>query len=602
MTTASPVALVRASALADDTPLAVDADGVPLVVVRHAGTVSVFDGRCPHQGNLLADGEVVDGQLVCAAHGWRFDCLSGRRAGDPRTCLHRFDAQLVDGEVAIDAHELAAFRAGQAERDARAVRPFRSLPGPRGLPLLGNLFQLRETDQHLVMEDWADRYGPMYRIRLGHYRILMVADPQLVEEAFKRRPDTFRRMSTVEGIARGLKAAGVFTAEGDEWRRQRKVVVQALTHGHLKHFFPTMMRIVGRLQRRWEQAADTGQEIDLLDDLTRFTIDVTSTFAFGQDLNTIEGHEGALEQQIGEIPKALSRRVTALLPYWNYVTLPADRALERALVGIHDTLGRLITDARARLAADPALATRPGNYIEALVAQSGDAGFSDADVTGNVMTLMLAGEETTARALAWLIHFMCERGDLRDTLRTEADAVLGDDALLQDFAAHPRLVRTEAAALEAMRLKPAAPVLRLEALHDTVLGDVEVPARTPVFLLTRHATIRAQAETGAAAFDLDRWIRPDGSALDAAAAKAFFPFGAGPRFCPGRFLALLEIKAVVSMLCRNFELERAGQGPVEEKLVFTMRPDNLVIRLKRRAPLADPATPRGERSVGSATR
>jgi len=582
MTTTSLLLVARLSELADDRPIAVTLDGTPLVAVRHGGQVSVFDGLCPHQGSLLADGQVVDGQLVCPGHGWRFDCASGRRAGDAHTCLHRFAARVVDGEVAIDADELRAFRARRDEGAAR-TRPFDSLPGPRGLPLVGNLFQLRETDQHLVMEDWADEYGSLYRIQLGPYRILMVADPHLVEDAFKRRPDTFRRMSTVEGIARGVKTAGVFTAEGDEWRRQRKVVVQALTHGHLKHFFPTMMRIVGRLKRRWEQAADEGRDIDLLDDLTRFTIDVTSTFAFGQDLNTIEGHEGTLERQIGEIPKALSRRVTAWVPYWKYVKLPADRTLDRALVGIHDTLGRLIADARRRLAEDPGIAQRPGNYIESLVAQSmGDGGFSDEDVTGNVMTLMLAGEETTARALAWLIYFMCERADLRETLRAESDAILGGDELLEDFAAHPRMVRIEGAALEAMRLKPAAPVLRLEALHDTVLGDVEVPARTPVFLLTRHSTIREQAATGAAAFDLERWIKPDGSTLDATVAKAFFPFGAGPRFCPGRFLALLEIKGVISMLCRNFELERAGSGPVEEKLVFTMRPDNLVIRLKRR--------------------
>ena len=586
MTTSSLLPVARLSELADHAATPLTVEGVALVAVRRGAEVSVFEGLCPHQGTALGDGEVVDGHLVCPAHGWRFDCASGRRAGDARTCLHRFDARIEDGALCLDAGQLQAFAATRGAAPARPLRAFDSLPGPKGLPLVGNLFQLRETDQHLVMEDWADDYGSMYRIQLGPYRILMVADPDLVEEAFKRRPDTFRRMSTVEGIARGLNAAGVFTAEGDEWRRQRKVVVQALTHGHLKHFFPTMMRIVERLKRRWEQAADEGREIDLLDDLTRFTIDVTSTFAFGQDLNTIEGHEGALEQQIGEIPKALSRRVTALLPYWKLVKLPADRSLERALVGIHDTLGRLIRDARKRLAEDPGLAQRPGNYIEALVAQSEGGGFSDEDVTGNVMTLMLAGEETTARALAWLIHFMCERDDLRQTLREESDAVLGADTLLEDFAAHPRMVRIEAAALEAMRLKPAAPVLRLESLHDTVLGDVSVPARTPVFLLTRHASIRAQAATGAAAFDLDRWIKPDGTALEAGAAKAFFPFGAGPRFCPGRFLALLEIKGVISMLCRNFELERAGSGPVEEKLVFTMRPDNLSIRLRRRSPAA----------------
>src|SRR5690606_12228874 len=126
-------------------------------------------------------------------HGWRFACASGRRDAGSRACLHRFTTHVVDDGIAIDADELEAFHA-RRNGGATTTRRFDSLPGPKGLPLVGNLFQLREADQHLVMEDWADEYGSMYRIRLGPYRILMVADPDLVEDAFKRRPDTFRRM------------------------------------------------------------------------------------------------------------------------------------------------------------------------------------------------------------------------------------------------------------------------------------------------------------------------------------------------------------------------------------------------------------------------
>ena len=584
MTPPSWLRVARLSELADDVPLSLDADGTPLVAVRHAGTVSVFEGLCPHQGSLLADGQVVAGQLVCPGHGWRFDCASGRRAGDPATCLHRFDTHIADDALYIDVDELRAFHARRAAH-APTARPLASLPGPDGLPLFGNLFQLRETRQHLILEQWADTFGPLYRLQLGPYRVMVVADPAVVQDAFKRRPDTFRRLGRFAAIAREVGADGVFTAEGDDWRRQRKVTTQALGHGQLKHFFPALMRITGRLRGRWERAADAGHEVDLLDDLTRFTIDVTSAFAFGEDLNTIDGHAGTLSRQLNEVPKALSRRAIAMLPYWRLFRLPADRALDEAREGLTATLARLTDDARRQIAEDPGLAARPVNYLQGLVAQqlAGEHAFSDENVSGNVMTLMLAGEETTARALAWLIYYMCEKPGLQAQLRGESDAVLGESGLLHDFADHPRMVLIEAAAHEAMRLKPPAPIHRLEALHDTTLGGIALPKGTLAFLLTRHATTREHADgDGGDVFDLQRWLDAEGKGVDITAAHGFFPFGAGPRFCPGRFLALLEIKAVISMLARNFEVERVDHGPVDEHLVVTMRPDNLSVRLRRR--------------------
>lgn len=592
MTTISLVRLARLADLKDGAALHVDADGVAVVVVKCGGAVSVFDGICPHQGTLLGDGHVADGTLVCSGHGWRFDCASVAKVGDSAVRLHRFDAAVDDGEVVITSDELQAFREQRRRRvappgDAAATTPARdlaSLPGPKGLPLVGNLFELGQERQHLMLEQWADTYGPLYRFHIGRQPVVVAADAALLEQVLKQRPETYGRMGAIGSVMDEIGAGGVFSAEGDEWRRQRKVTTQALSPAHLRHFHPTMTRIAARLKARWDAAAAADDTVDVLDDMTRFTLDVTCAFALGHDLNTLEGRGETLEKQLAEVTKALTRRGTALLPYWRFVKLSADRALDRAMAGIHQTIARLVGETRRRLADDPQRMERPGNFLEALlVEQSRADGFTDEDVAGNVVTIMAAGQETTAETLAWLLYFLCERPDVQRLLQAEADAVLGSEPILRDFAGHQRLVRTEAAAHETMRQKPVAPVIWLESRCATELGGVRLPAHTPVFLLTRRAALREHVGSAVQAFDPGRWLAADGSGVDATEAKSFFPFGAGPRFCPGRFLALVEIKVVASMLCRSFTVERADGGTeVEEHFTFTMRPAQLAVRLRHR--------------------
>ena len=133
----------------------------------------------------------------------------------------------------------------------------------------------------------------------------------------------------------------------------------------------------------------------------------------------------------------------------------------------------------------------------------------------------------------------------------------------------------EAVLREAMRLKSTAPLLFVEPLSDTTVAGVDLPAGTRVIALTRQAGL----PPGAARFDPDRWLD-----RDARDPKSFLPFGAGPRFCPGRNLAFLEGKAALAMLARNFELELAGDEP-REAFGFTMGPVGLRVTLRpRRVP------------------
>ena len=157
---------------------------------------------------------------------------------------------------------------------AQALHPLKTwsqLDGPTGLPVAGNLFQIDLDTLHRTLEQWADRYGPLYRMRIGPVRIAVVSEPEAIKRMHRERPGRFRRTRKLEAVAAEMGLKGVFAAEGDDWLRQRKLVVRALNTAHLRSFFPKLAVIAARLQRRWEHAADARELVDLCRALMRLT-------------------------------------------------------------------------------------------------------------------------------------------------------------------------------------------------------------------------------------------------------------------------------------------------------------------------------------------
>ena len=154
--------------------------------------------------------------------------------------------------------------------------------------------------------------------------------------------------------------------------------------------------------------------------------------------------------------------------------------------------------------------------------------------------------------------------------------------MLTELADVERLKYIEAVTHETMRLKPVAPVLFLESNEDVEIGGVAVPKETAVFLLTLHAGLQDKHFGAADQFRPERWLEAAPVSGCPHNAKAFIPFGAGPRFCPGRQLAMVEIKTVMAMLCAGFEVSKTEQPqPVGEIFSFTMMPENLFVRFNR---------------------
>ena len=231
-------------------------------------------------------------------------------------------------------------------------RLIKDLPGPRGLPLLGNLLQLDTGRMHTILSKWADEFGPMYRYRVAKHDAVVLADAGLINEVLRNRPDGFRRGKRMQAIVLELGVDGVFNAEGAEWRRQRKLAMLALNTNHLREFFARLEVVTARLQRRWERAAAAGETVDASADLRRFTVDVTSSLAFATDLNTLESEGDVIQQHLDKIFPAIARRLFALVPYWRWFKLRADRELDAAVTQVHELVNGLVADARRRAASD----------------------------------------------------------------------------------------------------------------------------------------------------------------------------------------------------------------------------------------------------------
>ena len=458
------------------------------------------------------------------------------------------------------------------------VQRIEDLPGPRGWPLLGNLLQVKFSRIHRDLEAWSRVYGPLFRVRLGSTRMLVIADHALIHTVLRDRPDVFRRASRLREVSDEMGGApGLFVSEGQAWRHQRRMVMASFAPVHVRTYFPSLLKVTQRLHARWRKASLDGTFIDLQADLKCFTVDAIAGLAFGTEVNSLESGDDPIHRHLDIILDATFRRAMAPLPYWRWLRLPADRQLEHSVAALKTAINGFITQARARMQADPDLHQHPRNLLEAMLAAAdhGDAVLDDADVAGNVATMLFAGEDTTANTLAWLIYLMQRHPEALQRAQDEARRVAPDLALLGPEHLDG-LEYLEACISEAMRLKPVAPFLLLEALFDTTVAHVQVPAGTLLWCVMRHDCLDESHFHNPGAFDPTRW-------LGDADRRVSMPFRSGPRMCPGRYLALLEIKLAMVMLLGSFEIESvvtADGRETQEVMGFTMNPQALRMRLR----------------------
>ena len=469
---------------------------------------------------------------------------------------------------------------------AAASRNVDALPGPKGIPVFGNALQIKADQMHLQLEAWARHYGPYYQLRIGPRRIMVVTDHKAIGTLLRDRPDGFARTNRLGEICTEIGMPnGVFGSNGEAWRRQRRMVMAGFDPGHVKRYFPSLKEVANRLAARWSIAAQKHAAIDLQADLMRYTVDTIAGLAFGAKVNTLESDGDIIQQHLDRIFPAIFKRMFAPFPVWRWMPSRADRELTTSMVAVMAAVDGFVTQARVRMAASPDLREHPDNLLEAMIAAADQpgSGIDDTQVAGNVLTMLLAGEDTTANTLAWMIHLLWQHPATLAKAVAEVRTVCGDAHDLT-FEQMGQLEYVEACCHETMRLKPVGPFIGFQALRDAQVGDVQVPAGTTIIAVMRHDAVSEAHVHQAASFLPERWLEGNDPTLNAASAKRIsMPFGGGPRMCPGRYLALFELKMAMATLQGRFDIDSLdtpdGKEP-RELMQLTLAPVGLRMHVR----------------------
>ena len=405
-----------------------------------------------------------------------------------------------------------------------APRRYEDIPGPRGVPFFGNAFQFDKGRVHEQFAAWVQEYGPYVRLRIGPRDLLLVADHAVIGSVLRDRPERFRRPTNQARIAREMGfEEGLFFANDAVWKRQRRMVMAALDPGHVKAFFPSLKTVVGRLEGRWRKAAAAGTVIDLQADLMRYTVDAIAGLAFGADVNTLESDDDVIQRHLNQIFPALARRALASFPYWRYLPLPADRRLDRSVREVKAAIARFIAEARAAPARRPGAAQPPAQSARSddrRRRRAGQRRRRPRQSPATSSSRSIAGEDTTANTLAWLLDFLHRHPEAMRRAQEEVKRGRAPNGVVHARRRWRSCRSSTRASTRRMRLKPVAPLLPSQANQDTVVGDVAVPANTFVVGVMRPDALEDRYFPDADGLRSRALARCDGDAPNARSTSA----------------------------------------------------------------------------------
>jgi cytochrome P450 len=417
----------------------------------------------------------------------------------------------------------------------------------------------------LFLERQARAYGPVVRLRLGRGPVFLVTDPAatrsiLVDEhAYPKGPGAGMGGGAVgESPLKAVLGNGLLTSKGEHHRRQRRLIQPAFHHERISGYADVMAAESTAMLASWTP----GTVVDVHAAFAETTLRILTRTIFSSILS---------DEETATVRTAM--RSTMRGPGANVILVAVSRRLGKralaarreALAGIDALITRLIESRRDG---------EPGNDVLSWLLEARDSdgsAMSDQDVRDELLTLLLAGHETSTNALSWAYYLLAGHPDVAESLYAELDRVLdGRTPTVADLA---HLHVTKAIADEAMRLYPPAWILLRHTETAGTLAGFDVPAHATI-LMSPYVTHRdPDIWADAATFRPSRWLTPDGTHDPAPPVRhAYFPFGGGPRMCIGNTFAAMEIALVIATTSASWRLARPDGREVRMSPRVTLRP------------------------------
>jgi cytochrome P450 len=440
-------------------------------------------------------------------------------------------------------------------------------PGPQGTPIMGVMRDFNR-DQLAFIERCRDLYGDIVWMRFLYVPALFLYHPDDVEYVLVTNAKNFiKSMSLRSNFFQRLVGNGLLTSQGDEWKRQRRLSQPAFHRERVASYGQVMVDYTKRLTAKWKE----GETRDVHPDMMRLTLEIVVQCLFGADVSSDVDEVGAT---LKELVKPFAAQATLGWILNNRLPTPAHLRFHSLARKIDKVVYRIISERRGS-------GEDKGDLLSMLLAARDEDGsqMSDRQLRDEVMTLFLAGHETTALTLAWSWYLLGINPEAEKTFHAELDEVLGGRAAT--FADLSRLKYTEQIAKESMRLYPPAYGLGREAINDCEIGGYRVPAGTQVFMFQWATQRDPRFYDEPQAFRPERWTEEFTEQLPK---YAYFPFGGGPRVCIGASFAMMEIILCLAAIGQEFRLELDRDHPVSIYPAMSLRPkDGIKVVVNRRS-------------------
>jgi cytochrome P450 len=432
-------------------------------------------------------------------------------------------------------------------------------PGPIGLPFLGSLLQVW-SDPLDLLATGVRRFGDTVMFRFGPYRYVLVHKPSDVRHVLLGNHDNYTKSINYQGI-KLLLGEGLLTSEGSFWRRQRKLAQPAFHHRHLVSFADTMSRCTEETLERWERRG-LDRIVDVHDEMMRLTFRIVGLTLTSTDLERearAMGEALTVALRFGNDYAESIVKLPLWLPTPNNVRfLRAKGALDATILGI-------IRERRASGEDIPDLLSTLMHATDEPGAGQNPERMTDDQLRDELMTMVLAGHETTANALTFTFYLLSRHPEVARRVEAEVDEVLAGRA--PTFADLDRLTYTGWVIDEALRLYPPAWIFERQAIEADELDGYHVPAGTIVavcpWTLHRHPAYWDNPE----GFDPERFSDSEGRDR-----YTYMPFGGGPRMCIGNAFAKMEAKIVLASLLRRVHFELVPGTTLALEPSITLRP------------------------------
>lgn len=437
----------------------------------------------------------------------------------------------------------------------------RQAPGPKGVPVLGVLPQVRQDALQFFLRAAMD-YGGVARLEMGSRNFYLISHPDYIKYILQ---DNYKNYTKGYGRTRPLLGNGLVSAEGDFWLRQRRLIQPVFNRTHLASFARVMTDQAAELLESWHCRPEPDRPMDVAAEMMALTqaIIIRTMFSSAAGADRLRVESSRISAAFTTALEYLNTILFSPLRIPDWLPTSQNRRFRSAMSYLDDLVYRLIRERRA--------SGQEGDDLLSLLVNARDEatgeGMPDRQIRDELMTIFLAGHETTATLLAWTWYLLSLHPDAERLVRLEVAEVVGRRLpVVEDLN---DLIYTRMVLDETLRLYPPAWMFARHPIEDDEIGGYLIPAGAMVMLspyVTHHLP--------------EFWPNPEGFNPERFCPErvaerpqfAHFPFGGGPRQCIGNNFAIMEAQLVMASIIQAYRLELLPGHPVRPTPVAALRP------------------------------